>query len=916
MNKQQLAAKIWEAANAMRSSIEANEYKDYILGFIFYKYLSEKQTRNCLKEGYEYEDLKTLDEQAAKIVKYFQERWGYFIPYEHLFSTWIEKGADFTTDDVYLGLEAFTRLIDRHHKKVFSDIFDTLQKGLSKLGSDSASRTSAVRGLIELIDDIPMDGKQGYDMLGFIYEYLIGQFASNAGKKAGEFYTPHEVSLLMADIVSRHLKDKSEISIYDSASGSGSLLINIGKAVARQNGNDKGISYYAQEKIDNTYNLTRMNLVMHDIEASNISVRKNDTLKEDWPLEDESNPSASKPLFVDAVVSNPPYSISWTQPEPGIDPRFEYGIAPKSKADFAFLQHDLYHLQPGGIMTIVLPHGVLFRGGEEGVIRERLIEQHNIKAIIGLPPNIFFGTSIPTIIMVLRKGSDNSNILFVDASKGFVKRGKQNVLRACDIKRIADTVSNYEEREKFSRIVRIEEIRENDYNLNIPRYVDSSEPAEQWDLYATMFGGIPVAEIDSLNTYWEAWPNLREQLFIEDGTPYTQLKTDFAKTLDKHDDIAGFRKAFECAFAGFSESLYTNLIENFERVVVPKEEERIGKDVFGRLDGIPLIDCYDAYQLIDDIWQQTSTDLEIMHSEGFRAVMQVDPNMVSKKVKGKKVEEQDGFVGRILPFELVQNELLKPQVEEINTKQLRMSTIDDALTEIIENLSEDELTKSISNEENTAFVAKEVTAYLKNAYTEISSPELDAIIGYLQLFERKASVSEKLAFIEANKQAPWSSMEASKNGTYTKGNTVKLLEALRKSFKFEEDSLEQKLVTVESLQAKQKALKSKIKALKEALHISTKAVIESLDDESACNLLRLKWIVALEDKLNTLPETKIREFDAAVKNLATKYSVTFAEVDSSIVAAENDLRLMMGELTGNEYDMAAIAELQSILSGE
>ena len=279
-----------------------------------------------------------------------------------------------------------------------------------------------------------MDGRQDYDVLGFIYEYLISNFAANAGKKAGEFYTPHEVSMLMSEIVSWHLAGRENITIYDPTSGSGSLLINIGKAVARRNGDPDSIKYYAQELKENTYNLTRMNLVMRGILPDNIVARNGDTLEDDWPWFDtvENKDETYDPLFVDAVVSNPPYSQNWDPEDKELDPRFKFGVAPKSKADYAFLLHDLYHLRPDGIMCIVLPHGVLFRGGEEGTIRKNLVENRHIQAIIGLPANIFFGTGIPTIIMVLRKQRETSDVLVVDASKHFVKEGKNNKLRASD----------------------------------------------------------------------------------------------------------------------------------------------------------------------------------------------------------------------------------------------------------------------------------------------------------------------------------------------------------------------------------------------------------------------------------------------------------------------------------------------------
>ena len=298
MNKQQLANKIWESANKMRSKIEANEYKDYILGFIFYKYLSDQEVKFLKEREFTDDDIKELVEEDSETLEYVQRNIGYFISYDNLFSTWISMGRDFDVSNVRDALSAFSRLIYPTHKKVFDKVFNTLQTGLSKLGDSSNAQTKAISGLLQLIKDIPMDGKQDYDVLGFIYEFLISQFAANAGKKAGEFYTPHEVSVLMSEIVADHLKGKSEIKIYDPTSGSGSLLINIGNSVSKYMSDGNNIKYYAQELKENTYNLTRMNLVMRGIKPDNIVTRNGDTLEEDWPFFDENDPvNTYKPVI-------------------------------------------------------------------------------------------------------------------------------------------------------------------------------------------------------------------------------------------------------------------------------------------------------------------------------------------------------------------------------------------------------------------------------------------------------------------------------------------------------------------------------------------------------------------------------------------------------------------------------------------
>lgn len=715
MNKQQLAAKIWESANKMRSKIEANEYKDYILGFIFYKFLSEKEVKYLKENDWTDEYLPELTEEDTETLESVQKNLGYFISYENLFSTWLEKGRDFSVQDVRDALSAFSRLINPTHKKVFEGVFDTLQTGLSKLGDSSASQSKAISDLIHLIKDIPMDGKQDYDVLGFIYEYLISMFAANAGKKAGEFYTPHEVSLLMSEIVADHLKDRDEIKIYDPTSGSGSLLINIGKSAAKFIENENNIKYYAQELKQNTYNLTRMNLVMRGILPDNIVTRNGDTLENDWPYFDENDPIGTyDPLYVDAVVSNPPYSQAWNPEDKETDPRYaRFGLAPKGKADYAFLLHDLFHIKSDGIMTIVLPHGVLFRGGEEGEIRKNLIEQNHIDAIIGLPANIFFGTGIPTIIMVLKQKRTNTDVLIVEASKGFIKVGKNNKLRASDIKRIVDVVTKRESVEKFSKVVSRDEIRNNEYNLNIPRYVDSSEASESWDIYASMFGGIPWSEIDELKEYWHAFPSLKSALFENTSSDYCKLTaTDIKKVIKDHNDIQSFENNYYAAFNGFDQYLYDELIDKMDTLNISKTEAVLSLNIFERLKNIPLVDKYEAYQLLDDDWTKLAVDLEMIQTEGFEATKKVDPNMVVKKKDGKEQEVQEGWVGRIIPFDLIQDTLLADDKVALKEKENRLSEIASEYEELFESLTEEEKEGDYASE--GGFVNAEIKKALKS----------------------------------------------------------------------------------------------------------------------------------------------------------------------------------------------------------
>lgn len=871
MNKQQLAAKIWESANQMRSKIEANDYKDFILGFIFYKYVSDQLVSFVKEQGMTEDEIKALGEDDPETLEYVQSNLGYFISYNNLFSTWVDPKSDFDESNVRDALSAFSRLIHPNHKKLFEGIFTTLETGLSKLGESAPKRTKAISDLLHLIKSIPMSGNVGYDVLGYIYEYLIEKFAANAGKKAGEFYTPHEVSLLMSEITAHELKHKDKIEIYDPTSGSGSLLINIGSSVAKYAKSKDNIKYYAQELKESTYNLTRMNLIMRGILPDNITTRNGDTLEDDWPYFDESDPLATyNPLYVDAVVSNPPYSQAWDPSFKDSDPRYSrFGLAPKTKADFAFLLHDLYHLKPDGIMTIVLPHGVLFRGGEEGQIRKQLIENNHIDAIIGLPANIFFGTGIPTVIIVLKQKRQNTDVLVVDASKHFIKEGKNNKLQASDIKRVTDAVINRESIDKFSKVVSKQTLRENGYNLNIPRYVNSSAPAESWDLHATMLGGIPNTEIVELQTYWQVLPQLHSALFTAKSAAYSELrvaKEDVNAIISNHPQVREFITTYNQAFSavnekgGYDNYLNNTLIKGWETVNRNQIEADLSEELFKRLAPIALVDKYQAYQYQNNQWQIISADLEMMQTEGFAATKQVDENMVIKKQKGKEVEVQDAntpWKGHILPFDLVQQTYLSDELLALAEQEARLTEIASQLEEVLESLTEEDKEQATVKESKDGFVNAEVGKAAK-------------------------------AFLKEQKDS---------------------------KVKFDQESYEAKIIKANKLIDEEKALKKAVKEAAITLHLLTKTTIENLSDEQVNELLHLKWITPLSNKLTAMPSAVITQLTSQVQALADKYAVTYSQVASDIKTTEQELAQMMGELTGNEFDLQGLNELTNLLKG-
>ncbi len=868
MNKQQLASKIWASANKMRSKIEANEYKDYILGFIFYKFLSDKETGFLKVNDWDDESMKEYlyEDKVPDTVEQCKRNLGYFIAYNDLFSTWIAPETEFSVADVRDALSRFARLISPAHQKVYKGIFDTLQNGLSKLGESTGAQTKAINNLLALIKDIPTDGSEDYDVLGFIYEYLISNFAANAGKKAGEFYTPHEVALMMSEIVAHHLRGKNEITIYDPTSGSGSLLLNIGRSVSKYLSRDK-ITYFAQELKEATYNLTRMNLVMRGIHPDNIYVRNGDTLEEDWPFFDETAPMATyKPLYCDAVVSNPPYSQEWNpREETKSDPRYsEYGVAPKGTADYAFLLHDLFHVKPDGIMTIVLPHGVLFRGGSEEEIRHNLIEKNNIDAIIGLPANIFFGTGIPTIVMVLRQKRDRDDVLFVDASKGFLRVGKNNQLRARDIRKIVDAVTKRLEIPKFSRRVSRNLIRQNDYNLNIPRYVNSAEADEQWDIYATMFGGIPNIELDAFAPMWSAFPTLRSEIFEDLGDGYSRLipaAEDIKKVICDNVEVRSFAANYSGAIDPIGEDLYNNIVEvldDEEKVHAFNPNNELSQttdSLFAALAPFSLIDTYEAYQSLIDRWAIIGGDLEILQSEGIAAANIVDKNMVVKKKDGKDVEVQDGWVGRLIPIPLVQKILLSDELAALQKLRDAAASTSSRIAEILENYPEAEGQTPWLKEDGSAFVPKELKAKVKRIKQEFGK-EIPA------------------------------------------------------------DSVEAQLVEADRLLDTERKQNAEVKAALAELDEKAIDAIKGLSVAEIQQLLEAKWINPIADDLRQVAQNLVDRFADSLTSLSDKYSETLVDIDTKITSAEMSLASLIDNLTGSDKDIAGLREFQKLLRHE
>ncbi|MFC6176653.1 type I restriction-modification system subunit M [Companilactobacillus huachuanensis] len=491
---QEITSQIWEMANRLRSNMDASEYRNYILGFMFYRYLSEHQEDRMVQNdlldiayGQSVNDAYAEQASGEDLNDYLEEladSLGYAIAPQYTWQTIVDKvnNNSIAPSDFQDMLDDFNHNVDlnTNAKQDFHGVFADMNLGNSRLGQTTAARAKALTEIVNLVDEVEYKDDDGHDILGDIYEFLIAQFAGNSGKKAGEFYTPHQVSEVLAKLVAQGLDPKEDKpSVYDFACGSGSLLLTVQEQIK-----DRRLFYYGQELNTTTYNLARMNLMMHDVSYMNMDLRNADTLESDWPDGIDAQ-GIDHPRNFDMVVANPPYSAHWDNNDNKMkDPRFkDYGgLAPKTKADYSFLLHGLYHLSSKGTMAIVLPHGVLFRGAKEEKIRRALLDKNQIDAIVGLPAGLFYSTGIPTVVMVLKKNKTNKDVLFIDASNNFEKGKNQNILRAEDIDKIMDTYNERKNVDKYAHVADFKEIEGNDYNLNIPRYVDTFEPEPDIDL--------------------------------------------------------------------------------------------------------------------------------------------------------------------------------------------------------------------------------------------------------------------------------------------------------------------------------------------------------------------------------------------------------------------------------------------------
>ncbi|MGT2716374.1 type I restriction-modification system subunit M [Streptococcus respiraculi] len=850
ITSEEIKSRLWNGANELRGSMDASRYKDYMLGLMFYKFLSDQTLKTfAMTAGLTSEDnwydayVEAHATYGEDLESMIQDVVGYYVRPTHLYQTWIKdmNSGHFEVQKVADSLSQFERSIavtkgSDDFKGLFAN--STLDLADTALGSNLNERSKNIQALIRLFEDLDMVALQDGDVLGDAYEYLIGQFAMESGKKAGEFYTPHQVSEVMAQIIAT---DGGISSIYDPTVGSGSLLLTVRKHLSDEQ--QKKLNYYGQEKNTATYNLTRMNLLLHGVRPEKMTIKNGDTLSHDWP-EDPERPNEG--VQFDAVVMNPPYSVkNWNRSGlKSSDPRFEVAgvLPPDSKGDYAFLLHGLYHLSTTGTMAIVLPHGVLFRGAAEGEIRKRLLAKNQIDAVIGLPSNLFTNTGIPVCIIILKKNRGlDEPVLFIDASKNFIKSGKQNALQEKDIAKIVDVYQNRLEEKGYSHLATRQELIQNDYNMNIPRYVAAIDEEIPHDVDAHLYGGIPETNIQSLNVLNQLVPDMLKQAFIEKFPGYVKLKTsteEFTKDIFAHPAVIAISEEVKKVILDYVAVYWKGLHQLNPDTNTRMLKERMLTDIKTRLADFELIDSYEGYQIIAEIWAETLThDAELIEQLGYyKAGRTREPNMVTR---GKNKEKfQDGWNGVIIPNSLIASELFESEQSEIEGLKSRVVEIESELSELVEaakvedseeyNALFDTIKKNDEGEPQDSFDNKLLNQSLKQV--EQSSAEYTLLKKVVENTKEKTTIS--------------------------------------------------------------KSIKVKEQELKEL--VSDR--IEKLTDEEIDRLLYKKWFGNVVKKAVELVETPLKAEIAIIDELDKRYGETLDDMDAEIAKLEKELEALMNEL--------------------
>jgi len=727
IKKSELYSSLWSSCDELRGGMDAGQYKDYVLAMLFIKYVSDKYA------GVPFAQIK------------------------------VPAGASFKD---MIALKGTSDIGDQVNKKIIAPLEQANNLSFGGVDFNDAAKLGSGKELVERLTnliaifenpalDFSKNRAEGDDLLGDAYEYLMRHFATESGKSKGQFYTPAEVSRVIAQVLGiRYADTTNKTTVYDPTCGSGSLLLKVGDEASH--GKEVRVTLYGQEKDNATAGLARMNMILHDYATAEI--KQGNTL--------------TTPLFkngevmetFDYVVANPPFSDKrWST---GLDAekdeyeRFQhYGVPPKKQGDYAYLLHILRSMKPGGKGACILPHGVLFRGGAEGTIRRNLIQYGYIKGIIGLPANLFYGTGIPACIIVLDKegASARKGVFMIDASKGFRKDGPKNRLREQDIHKIVDTFLKQAELSRYSRMVPVTEISDqrNDYNLNLPRYIDSTEPEDLQDIDAHLRGGIPERDIDALHSYWDVIPSVRAAVFKDFDRPgYYQLTVPIAQVksaIFSHDEFAQFNDSVNELFANWKEK-NTPLLKGFSKDGRPKVLiEAIAEDLLATFRGAPLLDEYDIYQHLMDYWAETmQDDCYLIAGDGWWDAAQ--PRLIVDDKSKKNNTKPDFVVGKkkyqteLIPPVLIIRRWFADKQQAIERLEFDVASIQQEMEMMAEEHGGEEGLLADAKNDKDKLAKASVMARLKEIKDDADADEeRNKLYDYLALLKRQADMSEKLS---------------------------------------------------------------------------------------------------------------------------------------------------------------------------
>ncbi|UUD62317.1 type I restriction-modification system subunit M [Pseudomonas seleniipraecipitans] len=706
IKKSELYSSLWKSCDELRGGMDASQYKDYVLVLLFVKYVSDK---------YAGDPNSLID-----------------IPAGGSFADMVALKGDKEIGDKINQIIA--KLAEANNLTGVIDVADFNDQEKLGKGKEMVDRLS---NLVSIFDSPGLDFRsnraQGDDILGDAYEYLMRHFATESGKSKGQFYTPAEVSRIMAQVIDLASASDSKQTIYDPTCGSGSLLLKAHDEAKSITGLD--LAVYGQEMDNATSALAKMNMILHDCPTAEIW-KDNSLSAPNW-----KDHQGNLKLF-DFIVANPPFSTkAWSN---GFDPaedefkRFGYGIPPEKNGDYAFLLHMLTSLKSTGKAAVILPHGVLFRGGAEAAIRKRILQQGFIKGIIGLPANLFFGTGIPACIIVLDKAgsADRKGVFLIDASKGFIKEGNKNRLREQDIHRIVDTFNGQYEEEKYARLVPMAEIEANDFNLNIPRYIDTSEAEDLQDIEAHLHGGIPERDIDALQAYWQVMPNLRDALSKAQRPGYLDLKVavgEIKPTIFGHAEFDAFRQTV----AGLFETWRSEHRPRLAAIAIGDKPKallsQLAEDLLQRFEAAPLLNAYDVYQHLQDYWYATlQDDVYQLVIDGWQPLIASGPSQGQANTD-------------LLPPELIVHRYYAAEAAAINELEGKRDAISRELEELDEEQGGEDGPLAEGKTEKGKLTAASIKARLKAIKQDLdANEERQALEHCLALIEREAEAGKKV----------------------------------------------------------------------------------------------------------------------------------------------------------------------------